>query len=303
MRDQFAALLLSQVGVHEGRDPDGTWNNHQRYSPETPGLEWSQDQPWCATFQAWAAHQLGMDALWPMTASCLEAVAWWKARGQWSSYPVLGGPFYLGPDGGTHTGTVVAYDADTITTVEGNSNPGGSPNGDGVYQRVRPRRGTGAPYGYGVPAYPEGAISADPRLGGTTAAAVVPPPPATAASTISRENTMPTLAIGQLNKGFGADNATKVPLPPINGGAVGWGQVYLSIAGGYGDLDLRAAVYNDKIGDYRITPRLHVPRKGGRVLIPLQEGDHHVDLERIPAGPADKGTWPAAWMIEASGRG
>ncbi|PJN24072.1 CHAP domain-containing protein [Kitasatospora sp. CB02891] len=175
MRDEFAALLLGQVGQHEGRDPDGTWNNIQRYSQETPGLEWSDGQPWCATFEAWAAHQLGMDRLWPMTASCLEAVAWWQDRDRWTPYPVLGGPFYLGPGGGTHTGVVVAFDADTITTVEGNSNAGGSPEGDGVYRRVRPRRGPGSPYGYGVPAYPEGTVSADPALGGTRTAAVSPP--------------------------------------------------------------------------------------------------------------------------------
>ncbi|GAA2084143.1 hypothetical protein GCM10009759_02950 [Kitasatospora saccharophila] len=123
MRDEFTALLLGQVGQHEGRGPDGTWNNRQRYSTETPGLEWSDGQPWCATFEAWAAHRTGMDGLWPMTASCLTAVAWWRDRGRWSDYPVLGGPFYLGPDGGTHTGVVVAYDADTIRTVEGNALP------------------------------------------------------------------------------------------------------------------------------------------------------------------------------------
>ena len=176
MRDEFTALLLSQVGQHEGRDPDGSWNNHQRYSAETPGLEWSQGQPWCATFEAWGAHRTsGLEALWPMTASCSAAVDWWQSRGRWSDYPVLGGPFYLGPGGGTHTGVVVAYDTDTITTVEGNSNSGGSPEGDGVYRRTRPRRGAGSPYGYGVPAYPEGTVSAAPRLDGTPTAHVNTP--------------------------------------------------------------------------------------------------------------------------------
>ncbi|MFJ1755032.1 peptidoglycan-binding protein [Kitasatospora sp. NPDC088134] len=175
MRNEFVALLLGQVGQHEGRDPDGSWNNHQRYSTETPGLEWSDGQPWCATFESWGAHQVGMDGLWPITASCLYAVNWWKQQGRWTEYPVLGGPFYLGPDGGTHTGVVVAYDADTITTVEGNTNLDGSPQGDGVYRRTRNRRGPGSPYGYGVPAYPEGTVSADPALGGTPSAAVSAP--------------------------------------------------------------------------------------------------------------------------------
>lgn len=167
MRTEFMALLVGQRGQHEGRNADGTWNNDQRYSRETPGLEWSNRQPWCATFECWAAHQVpGMEALWPMTASCAAAVAAWKEGGAWSGYPVLGGPFYLGPGGGTHTGVVIGWDADTITTIEGNTNDNGSANGDGVYVRVRPRRGDGSPYGYGVPAYPEGTVSADPALGG-----------------------------------------------------------------------------------------------------------------------------------------
>ncbi|WP_073807121.1 peptidoglycan-binding domain-containing protein [Kitasatospora sp. CB01950] len=170
MRDEFTALLLGQTGYHEGRDGDGTWNNRQRYSEETPGLEWSDGQPWCATFEAWGAHRTGMDGIWPMTASCLDAVAWWRGHNRWTPYPVLGGPFYLGPGGGDHTGVVYAYDADTIYTVEGNTNDSGSTEGDGVYRKSRARRGPGSPYGYGVPAYPEGTVSADPALGGIPAA-------------------------------------------------------------------------------------------------------------------------------------
>jgi hypothetical protein len=81
----------------------------------------------------------------------------------------------MGPGGGSHTGVVWKYDADTIWTVEGNTNLTGSYQGDGVYLRERPRRGPGSPYGYGVPTYPEGTISADPNLGGTPAAEVAAP--------------------------------------------------------------------------------------------------------------------------------
>lgn len=168
MRQEFMGLLVGQVGQHEGRDPDGTWNNVQRYSAETPGLEWSDGQPWCATFECWGANRVpGMVPVWPMTASCATAVDWWKRQGRWSAWPVLGGPFYLGPGGGEHTGVVIGWDADTITTVEGNTNDNGSANGDGVYVKRRPRRGTGSPYGYGRPAFPEGTVSADPEFGGT----------------------------------------------------------------------------------------------------------------------------------------
>ncbi|WP_020118801.1 peptidoglycan-binding protein [Streptomyces canus] len=177
-RDQFVNLLKSQAGYHEGRDQNGIWNNIQKFSEQTPGLEWSDGQPWCAVFEAWGAHHNGIDALWPMTASCALAVSWWKKQNRFTEYPVLGGPFYMGPGGADHTGVVWKYDADTIWTIEGNSNDNGSYQGDGVYLHQRPRRGTGSPYGYGVPAYAEGTISADPSLGGTAAAEVPVPQPA-----------------------------------------------------------------------------------------------------------------------------
>ena len=174
-RTQYVNLLRSQAGYHEGRDPNGNWNNIQKFSPAVPGLEWSQGMAWCATFTAWGADELGARDLWPITASCYTAVQWWKKRDRWTEYPVLGGPFYLGTVGQDHVGVVYAYDADRIFTVEGNTNSGGSFQGDGVYLRVRPRRGPGSPYGYGVPDYVEGTISADPALGGTAKASVAAP--------------------------------------------------------------------------------------------------------------------------------
>ncbi|MFD7410610.1 peptidoglycan-binding protein [Kitasatospora purpeofusca] len=176
MRDEFVSLLSSQEGYHEGRDPDGSWNNMQMFSPAVPGLEWSQGQAWCAVFTAWGATRSGMADRWPITASCWTAVQWWKAAGRWTDYPVLGAPFYMGSSGQDHVGVVVAYDQDTVWTIEGNTNANGSSQGDGVYARQRPRRGAGSPYGYGVPDYPEGTISADPALGGVPAARVGTPP-------------------------------------------------------------------------------------------------------------------------------
>lgn len=112
-----------------------------------------------------------------MTASCYTAVQWWKQRKRFTEYPVLGAPFYMGSVGQDHTGVVLAYDANSIWSVEGNTNVSGAYQGDGVYLRVRPRRGAGSPYGYGVPAFPEGTISADPRLGGVPSAKIAAPAP------------------------------------------------------------------------------------------------------------------------------
>ncbi|MFC8171217.1 hypothetical protein [Streptomyces sp. NPDC057325] len=178
-RARYVNLLRSQAGYHEGRDANGNWNNVQKYSPATLGLEWSQGMAWCAVFTAWGADELGARDRWPITASCYTAVQWWRKNGRWTEYPVLGGPFYMGTVGQDHVGVVTAYDADSIWTVEGNTSSGGSFQGDGVYLRVRPRRGPGSPYGYGIPQFDEATVSADPRLGGTAKASVpVPAPPA-----------------------------------------------------------------------------------------------------------------------------
>ncbi|WP_327335830.1 CHAP domain-containing protein [Streptomyces sp. NBC_01324] len=154
-------VLNGEVGYHEGFT-NGHWNNKQKYSAAVPGLEWSDYQAWCCTFTSWAFQTAGMPkGSYPVTASCATATNWWKQAGRWSEYPAVGAQVMFGPGGGSHTGIVIAYDATTITTIEGNTNVSGSAEGDGVYRKVRQRRDTYV-YGYGYPAYPGGIKSADP---------------------------------------------------------------------------------------------------------------------------------------------
>ncbi len=111
------------------------------------------------------------------------------------------------------------------------------------------------------------------------------------------------LMSGDVKSGFLADdvaNATLIPLPPQNGGAVGWGQVYVSFAAEFADSVLRVAVWNDKARDFRITERLPVPRAGGRVNITLQDGDSKVSVGRVKSGPSDTGRGPVAWLLETT---
>jgi hypothetical protein len=154
-------ISKGEIGYHEGKNASGHWNNIQKYSPAVPGLEWSQGQAWCATFVSWVALKAGVANLFPRTASCADAVAWFKQAGRFSAYPAIGAQVFYGPGGGSHTGIVVDYDADTITTVEGNTNNNGSAEGDGVYLKKRNRRDVNT-YGYGYPKYAEGIKSADP---------------------------------------------------------------------------------------------------------------------------------------------
>ncbi|MFD7103121.1 peptidoglycan-binding protein [Streptomyces celluloflavus] len=150
----------AEVGYREGRS-NGHWNNIQKYSAGVPDLQWSQGQPWCSTFVSWIFRQAGCAHLVPVTASCSAGVDWFRRRGRWSEYPVIGGPVYFGPGGGSHVGICIAYTDSTITTVEGNTNSGGSAEGDGVYFKSRSRKSSYV-YGYGIPDYPEGVVLADP---------------------------------------------------------------------------------------------------------------------------------------------
>jgi len=142
-------ILESQIGYRE------SGNNHQKYSPAVPGLEWSQNQPWCATFNSWAYLKAGLkpNVDFPVTASCLAGVSWYKSRGRWSGTPKVGSQVFYGPNGGTHVEIVVAVSGSTITTIGGNTSGslrGVYYNGDGVYKKTV-ARGNSRIYGYGMP--------------------------------------------------------------------------------------------------------------------------------------------------------
>jgi hypothetical protein len=154
-------VAKGQVGYREGY-AGGHWTNFQKFSPAVPGLEWSQNQAWCATFVSWCFQEAGMPkGSYPVTASVATARDWWKQHNRWSDYPAIGAQCIMGVSGNAHTGLVYAYDADYIYTVEGNTNSSGNAEGDGVYLKKRSRRDPYV-YGYGYPAYPAGIVTADP---------------------------------------------------------------------------------------------------------------------------------------------
>jgi hypothetical protein len=162
--DALLTIAAGEVGYHEGKNASG-WDNIQKYSEQVPGLGWSDGQPWCCVYVAWCAMKAGLSSLYPVTASCSTAVAWFKAKGRWSDYPAIGAQVFYGSGGTAHTGIVHSYDATNIYVYEGNTNNNGSAEGDGVYDKTRVRTDTYV-YGYGLPAFKEGVTTADPNLKG-----------------------------------------------------------------------------------------------------------------------------------------
>lgn len=156
----------AEVDYKEGRS-GGHWNNKEKYAAQVPGMAWVSDggYPWCALFVAWLALKSGNSDLFPRTASCATALSWFRSKGRYSTYPAIGAQVFFGPNGGTHTGIVYAYDSTYIWTVEGNTNANGSPEGDGVYVKKHARRAA-TTFGYGLPSYAGGVTTAEPALKG-----------------------------------------------------------------------------------------------------------------------------------------
>lgn len=155
IRDNVIATAKSQVGYHEGYS-NGHWDNIEKYAAQVPGLAWANGQPWCAVFVSYCFNAAGVLNLIPggATASVAHLRDAAKQAGQFSEVPSVGAIVIYGANGDAHTGIVVAFDATTITTVEGNTNTTGSAEGDGVYLKTHNRTDPWV-YGYSHPNFPK----------------------------------------------------------------------------------------------------------------------------------------------------
>ncbi|MFE3579386.1 LysM peptidoglycan-binding domain-containing protein [Streptomyces vinaceus] len=162
---QVLSIAKAEVGYRAERAPGERPSGHQKYSPQVPGLEWSNYQPWCATWVSWVAMKAGVAGLFPRTASVWTAMQWFKQRSRWSEYPAIGAQVIYGTSGSTHTGICYAYDETYIYAYEGNTSLTNDANGNGVMARKRLRRDSYV-HGYGLPQYIEGIVTADPSKKG-----------------------------------------------------------------------------------------------------------------------------------------
>lgn len=110
------------------------------------------------------------------------------------------------------------------------------------------------------------------------------------------------LVIGEVKPGFldgHPENGTLILLPPKNGGAIGWGDVFLSFGADLGDSRLRVAVWNDNSKSWRVDT-LDVKSNEGRVGYLIHEGDSKVSIGRIKSSAADTGTNPVGYLMETT---
>lgn len=111
------------------------------------GLDPKQGYPWCAAYVGQMGRQ-ALGASWPVprTASCAAIASWAEKAGKLVATPQPGDLFLiweadLKPARYGHVGIVVDVGVRDFGTVEGNTNPGGSRDGLGVFARRRPLGG------------------------------------------------------------------------------------------------------------------------------------------------------------------
>lgn len=113
------------------------------------------------------------------------------------------------------------------------------------------------------------------------------------------------VAIGTIPHGFAADeggsiaDSTIILLPPQNGGAFGWGNVYVSFGTDFWDARLRVAIWNDNAGSWR-DQIVNLDRLGGRVNVNIQDGDSKVSVGRQRRDENDPGNQPIGWLLETA---
>lgn len=96
--------------------------------------------PWCASFVYFVlAIAYGGAPPLPRTASCDKLLEFAKQRELLVTEPEPGDVFLVmkRPTDAVHTGIVTAVSPVAVKTVEGNTNPGGSRDGWGVFARER----------------------------------------------------------------------------------------------------------------------------------------------------------------------
>lgn len=169
--DNILRIAATQIGVREGRDANGNWNNRVKYTTWYAGVVAQTaflTSAWCAIFISWLAWQAGgLKAIIPLHAWTPSGLAWFKARGQVVSTPKRGDIVYFYyPSKGrvAHVGIVESVSGGYITTIEGNTNTSGSSQGNGVYRLKRPITANTifCRPAYALPGYPTEAVTPGP---------------------------------------------------------------------------------------------------------------------------------------------
>lgn len=146
-RKRLIELAYEQVGIKEGLNPDGSYDNMTKF-----GIWYGNyGEPWCATFVSWVWYHAGLsNDLLLKYQGCTAGMQWCLEQGIFEykeNYtPKTGDIVFFLSAGAGHTGIVAHCDGTYIYTIEGNRS-----NRVDVW-RIKLTNKTIT--GYGVPNYP-----------------------------------------------------------------------------------------------------------------------------------------------------
>jgi hypothetical protein len=128
----------AEIGVREATGS----NDGHRVEAYLAAAGLGKGYAWCAAFVRWCMDRCGIATninAWSPTAHNPRQLVWF--RQQWHRDPEPGDVFTLWYPNLKRIGHTGFFDGhagdDMVYTVEGNTNPGGSREGDGVYRRKR----------------------------------------------------------------------------------------------------------------------------------------------------------------------
>jgi hypothetical protein len=138
----MVAKAASQIGVREGRDANGNWNNVQPYGTwyaKAIGNQAFAAVAWCDIFISWCAEFSGNADIIPKCAYVPSRLAYYRAQKRTGFFPPQPGDLIIILRNGVaqHIGLVEKWLGDAVQTIEGNTNDTGSYQGNGVYRLRR----------------------------------------------------------------------------------------------------------------------------------------------------------------------
>lgn len=139
IRERISQTYRSQIGIREktGRNDGPEVERYLKYA----GL--SKGQPWCAAFVSWC---LGQNKIYKVTGGTVALMEMGKTvykTGGKNKLPRKADVFFIWfaeKNRVAHTGFIDLWNPNLAITVEGNTNPEGSREGDGVYKKRRLKR-------------------------------------------------------------------------------------------------------------------------------------------------------------------
>lgn len=139
--DRFHDLICETAIAEDGVREEGGPNRGPRIEEYLRSVGLEPGNPWCMAFCFWtveqAARRLGMPNPLIRTGACVEAYNWADDRGFLVEHAQRGdiGIMLFG-NGKGHAFVITSNASGRYVTVEGNTNPHGSREGDGVYRRA-----------------------------------------------------------------------------------------------------------------------------------------------------------------------